>query len=116
MDSFGGLIDGPRARGAFALRTVMSPPWSLRILAESPLTVLAMVRGDAWVVPDQVSVTEASTQFTESGDILDPKLRDNLMKVGRQVARFSYLHTSEQALEFVRSWETAPQNPGGYPQ
>jgi len=70
----------------------------------------------AWVVPEQVSVTEASKQFSEDGIPRDPRLRDNLMNVGRQVARFSYLHTSKQALEFVRSWETAPQNPGGYPQ
>lgn len=52
MDPFDGLLDGPRARGAFALRTVMSPPWSLRVVAESPATLLAMVRGRAWVVPD----------------------------------------------------------------
>jgi NAD(P)H-dependent FMN reductase len=69
----------------------------------------------AWVVPEQVSVTESSEQFTGEGNPRDHRLRDNLMTVGRQVARFSYLHTSEQALEFVRSWETAPQNPGGYP-
>ena len=30
----------------------MTPPWSLRILAESPLTLLAIVKGHAWVVPD----------------------------------------------------------------
>ena len=52
MDTLGGLLDAPRARGAFALRTVMSPPWSLRILAESPLTLIAVVRGEAWLLPD----------------------------------------------------------------
>lgn len=52
MDSLGGLLDAPRARGAFALRTVMNPPWSLRILAESPITLLAGISGEAWVVPD----------------------------------------------------------------
>ncbi len=52
MDSLGGLLDAPRARGAFALRTVMNSPWSLRILAESPLTLIAGVTGEAWVVPD----------------------------------------------------------------
>jgi hypothetical protein len=46
MDTLGGLLDAPRARGAFALRTVMSPPWSLRILAESPITLLAGVSGE----------------------------------------------------------------------
>ena len=52
MDTLGGLLDAPRARGAFALRTVMNSPWSLRILAESPLTLIAGVTGECWVVPD----------------------------------------------------------------
>lgn len=30
----------------------MDPPWSLRIQDEAPLTLVAIVRGEAWVVPD----------------------------------------------------------------
>jgi AraC-like DNA-binding protein len=52
MDSLAGLLDAPRARGAFALHTVMSPPWSLRILAESPLTLIAVIEGEVWITPD----------------------------------------------------------------
>jgi AraC-like DNA-binding protein len=52
VDALAGLLDAPRARGAFALRVVMSAPWSLRILAESPVTLLAGVAGRTWVVPD----------------------------------------------------------------
>ncbi len=52
MDALAGLLDGPRARGAFLLRSLLNPPWSLRIRDEAPLTVVAVVRGDAWVVPD----------------------------------------------------------------
>ena len=52
MDTLGGLLDAPRARGAFALRAVMSSPWSLRDLADSPLTLIAGVAGKLWVVPD----------------------------------------------------------------
>ena len=52
MDALAGLLDGPRARGAFLLRVVMDPPWSLRIQDRSPLCVLAMVRDTAWVVRD----------------------------------------------------------------
>jgi AraC-like DNA-binding protein len=52
MDAVAGLLDGPRARGAFLLRSSMDPPWSLRIEDEAPLTVVAMVRGDAWVIRD----------------------------------------------------------------
>ena len=47
-----GLLDGPRAREAFLLRSSMDPPWSLRIEDEAPLTVVAMVRGEAWYIPD----------------------------------------------------------------
>jgi AraC-like DNA-binding protein len=52
MDAIAGLLDGPRAREAFMLRSSMDPPWSLRIRDDAPLTVLAMVRGEAWVMPD----------------------------------------------------------------
>jgi AraC-like DNA-binding protein len=58
MDTLGGLLDAPRARGAFALRTVMSSPWSLRILAESPITLIVGVSGDTWVVPDDGDPTQ----------------------------------------------------------
>jgi NAD(P)H-dependent FMN reductase len=70
----------------------------------------------AWVVPEQVSVTQASQQFDPDGKPVDAGLSENLMQVGRQVARFSYLHTSKQALDFLHLWETAPHNPGGYTQ
>lgn len=52
MDAVAGLLDGPRARGAFLLRSSLNPPWSLRIEDQAPLTVMAMVRGDAWVLPE----------------------------------------------------------------
>jgi AraC-like DNA-binding protein len=52
MDAVAGLLDGPRARGAFLLRSSMAPPWSLRIEDEAPLTLVAVVRGEAWLVPD----------------------------------------------------------------
>ncbi|MEA1903125.1 MAG: AraC family transcriptional regulator [Actinomycetota bacterium] len=52
MDALAGLLDGPRARGAYLMRSLMNPPWSLRILAEAPITLLAIVKGEAWIVPD----------------------------------------------------------------
>jgi AraC-like DNA-binding protein len=53
MDALVALLDEPRARGAFLLRVVMDPPWSVRIEDEAPLAVVAMVRGEAWIVPDE---------------------------------------------------------------
>ena len=49
------LLDGPRARGAFLLRSLLDPPWSLRIQDEAPLTLVAVVRGEAWVCPTAAS-------------------------------------------------------------
>jgi AraC-like DNA-binding protein len=52
MDALAGLLDGPRARNAFLLRSVLAPPWSIRVQDEAPLTLVAVVRGGAWLVPD----------------------------------------------------------------
>jgi len=52
MDAVAGLLDGPRARGAFLLRSSLDPPWSLRIQDEAPLTLIAIVAGEAWILPD----------------------------------------------------------------
>jgi len=52
MDALAGLLDGPRARGAFLLRSVLNPPWSVRIEDRAPLTLVSMLRGDGWLVPD----------------------------------------------------------------
>jgi AraC-like DNA-binding protein len=49
MDGLGGLLDGPRARGAFLLRAVFAPPWSMRIEDRAPLTLMAVLAGEAWV-------------------------------------------------------------------
>ncbi|MFF4879557.1 AraC family transcriptional regulator [Micromonospora sp. NPDC000668] len=60
MDAVAGLLDGPRAHGAFLLRSVLTPPWSMRIEDQAPLTLVAMVRGDAWVVPEESSAVRLS--------------------------------------------------------
>ncbi|MFF3561576.1 AraC family transcriptional regulator [Streptomyces sp. NPDC002574] len=52
MDALTGLLDGPRARGAFLLRMVMEPPWSVRIEDRAPLCVMTVARGGAWIVPE----------------------------------------------------------------
>jgi AraC-like DNA-binding protein len=64
MDAVAGLLDGPRARGAFLLRSTMDPPWSLRIEDEAPLTLVAIVRGSACVIPDG-----SETVWLRAGDV-----------------------------------------------
>ncbi|MFF6773247.1 cupin domain-containing protein [Streptomyces sp. NPDC012637] len=53
MDALAGLLDGPRAKGAFVLRMVMAPPWSVRIADEAPLCLMCVTDGEAWIVPDR---------------------------------------------------------------
>ena len=67
----------------------------------------------AWVIPEQASIPQLWQVFDAAGNLQDSDLEKRLKDVGRQVARFAYLHTSKQAQEFLRAWEAAPVNPGG---
>lgn len=49
MDVLSALLDGPRAHDAFLLRSLLEPPWGLRVADEAPLTLMAVVRGEAVV-------------------------------------------------------------------
>ncbi|MEW2166238.1 AraC family transcriptional regulator [Streptomyces sp. NPDC007084] len=51
-DPLAGLLEGPRARGAFMIRACFDPPWSIRVEDRAPLTIMLVARGDAWVVAD----------------------------------------------------------------
>lgn len=52
MDALSSLLDGPRADGAFLLRSVLEAPWALRIRDEAPLSIAVVVSGEAWVAGD----------------------------------------------------------------
>ena len=67
----------------------------------------------AWIIPEQVAIGEAWRVFDKAGTLKDKNLEDRVKEVGRLVARFAYLHSSEKAQEFVKAWEEAPLNPGG---
>ncbi|MGW3351533.1 AraC family transcriptional regulator [Nonomuraea rubra] len=74
MDQLAALLDGPRAHGAFLLRSLLEPPWSLRIQDEAPLSVIAQVRGESWVMfddgepvrlePGQVAIARGPEPYT----------------------------------------------------
>ncbi|GAP47460.1 AraC family transcriptional regulator [Streptomyces azureus] len=53
MDALAGLLEGPRARGAFMTRACFDPPWAVRVEDWAPLTVMLVARGEAWVLPDR---------------------------------------------------------------
>ena len=64
MDAVAGLLDGPRARGAFLLRSLLDPPWSMRIADEAPLCLIAVTQGDAWLMPE-----DGPAQQLRPGDV-----------------------------------------------
>jgi FMN reductase len=66
----------------------------------------------AWVVPTEVSISEADRAFGPEGDPLDPTIADRLMLVGRQVAHFARLHKCGHHLEFLKEMEEAGVDQG----
>ncbi|WP_433727254.1 AraC family transcriptional regulator [Nocardia sp. CA-129566] len=66
MDALASLLEGPRARGAFVMCSLLDPPWSLRIQDRAPLTVVSMIRGTAWIMTD---VAGSKPRELNAGDI-----------------------------------------------
>jgi AraC-like DNA-binding protein len=116
MDAVAGLLDGPRARDAFLLRSSMDPPWSLRIQDEAPLTLVAMVRGEAWVVPDgaaavalhggDVAVILGPGHYTIAHDPAEPP--QAIIHPGQVCTTLDGEELAEQWSRGVRTWGNAP--------
>lgn len=68
VEAVASVLDGPRARGAFLIRSMMEPPWSIRVEDRAPLTLVAMLRGHAWLIPDNARRRAAPTSL-QRGDI-----------------------------------------------
>ncbi|WP_372369122.1 NADPH-dependent FMN reductase [Candidatus Uabimicrobium sp. HlEnr_7] len=66
----------------------------------------------SWVIPQQASISEAWKKFDDKGSLADKDLHKQVKNVGQQLAKFSFLHHSNQAMEFLRLWESAIENPG----
>jgi AraC-like DNA-binding protein len=85
MDRITALLDGPRARRAFLLRSLLEPPWAMRIADESPLTIAAVVHGEAWIVQGdrQVRLTPGSVALVVGPDpylvASDPNLAPDIV-------------------------------------
>lgn len=116
MDTLGGILDAPRARGAFALRATMSSPWSLRILARSPLTLLAGITGEFWVIPDDgepirigpgdVAVTRTPDHYTVAES---PTAEPNIVIHPNQDCRdLDGNPLLDELTHGVRTWGTDP--------
>ena len=115
VDTLGGLLDGPRARGAFLLRSVLRAPWALRIQDGSPLSLITLTRGSAWITradgapariaPGDVAVVNGTTPYVLADD----------PDTGVQIAihpgqRCESVDGTEMTLtgQGVRTWGAAP--------
>ena len=61
----------------------------------------------AWVIPHQASIASVYKVFDADNRIADEKLNQRVLEVGRQVARFAYLHHSQEACDFMELWEAS---------
>ena len=66
----------------------------------------------AWVLPQQVSVASAYKAFDSDGNLLDAALEQRVREVGRDVARFAFLHAQADDA-FIKMWESA-RSPAEY--
>lgn len=64
MDPLADLLDGVRARTAAFCRTILDPPWALRIADGAPLALATSLRGQAWIVP-----AHGSPALVRTGDV-----------------------------------------------
>jgi AraC-like DNA-binding protein len=82
VDALASLLDGPRGRGAFLLRTCMEPPWSVRFADGAPLGLFAMLHGAASLIasdgaavhlaPGDVAVIKGADPVTFADDPATP--------------------------------------------
>ncbi len=68
-------------------------------------TIFRQLHG--WVLPGQVSIPRASKAFDNNNNLTDIKLEERLKDVGREVAKFAYLHHSAKSLETLDAWRNA---------
>jgi AraC-like DNA-binding protein len=116
MDELAGFLDGPRARGAFLMRSLLEPPWSLRIRDEAPLTVVAMVRGRSWTMfddaepvalgPGDVAIIRGPDHYTVADDPATPP--QIVIQPGQVCTTPDGVNLSEAMDLGVRTWGNSP--------
>jgi AraC-like DNA-binding protein len=115
VDSLSGLLEGPRARGAFLLRCLLDPPWAIRLDDQAPLSVTVVTRGHLWVRADDEPVR------LDAGDVVvrvspetwtisdDPETEVQVViEPGQVCVSLDGRRLEEQLSQGVRSWGNSP--------
>jgi AraC-like DNA-binding protein len=120
MDALSGLLDGPRARDAFLMRAVMSPPWCIRVQDEAPLSLVAITSGCAWVALDDgseptllatgdLAVLRGPDHYTMADDLATPV--QVVVHPGQRCTTPEGVSTTESMTLGVRTWGNDPDGP-----
>ena len=117
MDALAALLDGPRAQGAFLLRSVMDPPWSMRIQDRSPLTVVVIAQGHAWLTPEtgpslqltpgEVALARGPHPYTVSDSPGTPP--QIVIHPGQICTTLDGTHLEETMSQGIRTWGNTPE-------
>lgn len=116
VDALAGLLEGPRASGAFLLRIVLDPPWSIRVQDRSPLCLAAMLSGEAHIEPDHgepvrlrpgdVAIVRGPDPYVMSdGTATPPQV---IVHPGQQCLTPDGVELRERMSLGVRTWGSAP--------
>ncbi|MCF2526593.1 AraC family transcriptional regulator [Yinghuangia soli] len=116
MDALSGLLEGPRASGAFVLRIVLDPPWSIRVQDGSPLCVAVMLRGGAEfrpaegrpvrLRPGDIAVVRGPDPYVMSdGDGTSPQV---IVHPGQRCMTPDGVDLRERMALGVRTWGSDP--------
>ncbi len=62
-----------------------------------------------WVLPQEVSVANSAKSFNEDGAVADPAIKERLLDIGRQVAKFATLQQRVRQEDFMQLWEGLPR-------
>ncbi|AFM19509.1 DNA-binding domain-containing protein, AraC-type [Mycolicibacterium chubuense NBB4] len=116
MDAVTGLLDGVRARGAFVLRMMLDPPWSMSIRDEAPLTVICQTHGRAAVVaaggaisrlePGDVALARGADPYVYADDPATPPMV--VIHPGQRCTTVSGEDLRFEMALGVRTWGNSP--------
>lgn len=115
MDPLTHLLDGPRARRAFALRVVMSPHWSIEVQDHAPLTILTMMSGRAWLAadnerfqlePGDIAIVRGPNPYTVTDDPL--RAPDVVIHPGQRCTSPTGKDLYPSMNHGIRTWGNAP--------
>ncbi|MDT5182312.1 MAG: hypothetical protein QOI29_470 [Mycobacterium sp.] len=111
-----GLLDGVRARGAFVLRMMMDPPWSMSIRDEAPLTLICQTHGSAAIVgecsgiarlgPGDVALTRGTEHYVFADDPATTPMV--VIHPGQRCATLSGEDLRFEMSLGVRTWGNSP--------